>query len=122
MTARTCLIRIVLMLGLLLGPVHQLAMAGTVTRTSQGVMSVAGHSAMSGGHAAMGTVSDASAQTKAALDLCIQHCLAGTAILPQAPAAAFGGSRIVRLVPDPETEPASLSLDPTGPPPKSAAI
>lgn len=98
-------------------------MAGAATDDGHSaVMPPMSHSAMMGAIGEMEPAADAAAQGTAALDICLQHCLAGAAILTEAPPQALGSFRVVQLAPDPESELASVSPDPTGPPPKSTAI
>lgn len=98
-------------------------MAGAATDDGQSaVMPPMSHSAMKGAIGEMEPAADAAAQETAALDICLQQCLAGAAILTEALLPALGSFRVVHLAPDPESELASVSPDPTGPPPKSTAI
>lgn len=83
-----------------------------------------GHGAATMMHAAMPSHHDGMTPAPAttAPDNCPQLCLAATAILTEALPPVADPFRAIHPAPDPDRNLASLSPDPTRPPPKSAAI
>lgn len=109
MTLWPALLRIILVLAVLVGSAPQMALATDQAKSVHAAMMSMSRSDM------------ASETDKSQIDYCKRHCLAVVAVVPEMQVPVFESRPVAQVTPPLDVLWVSLSITPTGPPPKAQA-